>query len=136
MPSGDDLLKGRHFDRGIVVLRARWRLRYKLGCRNPVEMMAEWDVSRSYDAHALGPATCSRIRNAVDPLRASSSWIVACRRDLGQSKGRWTYLCLAMDKAGKTVDFLLRAKRDVAAAEVFFRWAFENQGRPPRKIAL
>jgi transposase-like protein len=41
-----------------------------------------------------------------------------------------------MDKAGKIVDFLLRAKRDVAAAEVFFRWAFENQGRPPRKIAL
>jgi transposase-like protein len=41
-----------------------------------------------------------------------------------------------MDKAGKTMDFLLRAKRDVAAAEVFFRWAFENQGRPPRKIAL
>ena len=136
MPSGDDLFKGRHFDRGIIVLRARWRLRYKLGCRNLVEMMAEPDVSRSYDHHALGPAPCSRIRKAVEPLRASSSRIVARRRDLRQIKGRWTYLCRAVDKAGKTVDFLLRAKRDVAAAKAFFRWAFKNQGRPPRKIAL
>jgi hypothetical protein len=30
-------------------------------------------------------------------------------------KGRWTYLCRAVDKGGKTVDFLLRAKRDFAA---------------------
>ena len=110
MPSWDDLFKGRHFGRGIIVLRARWRLRYKLGCRNLVEMMAEPDVSRSYDHHALGPAPCSRIRKAVEPLRASSSRIVARRRDLRQIKGRWTYLCRAVDKAGKTVDFLLRAK--------------------------
>jgi transposase-like protein len=56
MPSGDDLFKGRHFDGGIIVLRARWRVRYKLGCRNLMEMMAEPDVCRSYDHHALGPA--------------------------------------------------------------------------------
>ena len=62
MPSWDDLFKGRHFGRGIIVLRARWRLRYKLGCRNRVEMMAEPDVSRSYDHHALGPASCSGVR--------------------------------------------------------------------------
>jgi transposase-like protein len=51
-------------------------------------------------------------------------------------KGRWTYLYRAVDKAGKTVDFLLRAKRDVAAAKAFFRRAFKSQGRLPHKIAL
>jgi transposase-like protein len=48
----------------------------------------------------------------------------------------WTYLCPAVDKEGKTVDFLLRAKRDVAAAKAFFRRAFKNQGRLPRAITL
>jgi transposase-like protein len=51
-------------------------------------------------------------------------------------RGRWTYLHRAVDKEGKTVDFLLRAKRDVAAAKAFFRGAFGRQGRLPHKIAL
>jgi transposase-like protein len=42
----------------------------------------------------------------------------------------------ALSKAGKTVDFLLRAKRDVAAAKVFFRRAFASRGRLPDKITL
>src|ERR1700733_13941941 len=37
---------------------------------------------------------------------------------------------------GKTVDFLLRAKRDVAAAKAFFRRASSAQGRLPHKITL
>ena len=52
------------------------------------------------------------------------------------SGGRWTYLCRAVDKEGRTVDFLLRAKRDVAAAKAFFRLAFRRQGRLPLKITL
>ena len=51
-------------------------------------------------------------------------------------KGRWTYLYRAVDKEGRTVDFLLRAKRDVAAAKAFFRLAFRRQGRLPHKITL
>ena len=39
-------------------------------------------------------------------------------------KGRWTYLYRSVDKEGKTVDFLLRVKRDVAAAKAFFWRAF------------
>jgi transposase-like protein len=50
-------------------------------------------------------------------------------------KGRWTYLYRAVGN-GKTIDFLLRAKLNVAAAKVFFRRAFESQGRLPRAITL
>jgi len=35
-------------------------------------------------------------------------------------KGVWKYLYQAVDKEGKTIDFLLTAKRDKAAAMHFF----------------
>ena len=44
----DDLFKGRHFDREIIVLCVRWYLRYKLSFRDLVEMMAERGLSLSH----------------------------------------------------------------------------------------
>ncbi len=38
-------------------------------------------------------------------------------------KGVWKYLYRAVDKRGTTVDFLLMAKRDMAAAKRFFHQA-------------
>ena len=38
-------------------------------------------------------------------------------------KGRWTYLYRAVDSRGQTIDFLLAARRDTAAAKRFFRKA-------------
>ena len=38
-------------------------------------------------------------------------------------KGRWTYLYRAVDSRGQTIDFLLSARRDAAAAKRFFRKA-------------
>ena len=36
-------------------------------------------------------------------------------------KGRWTYLYRAVDSRGQTIDFLLSARRDAAAARRLFR---------------
>jgi IS6 family transposase len=38
-------------------------------------------------------------------------------------KGAWTYLYRAVDSLGQTIDFLLSARRDAAAAKRFFRKA-------------
>ena len=46
------------------------------------------------------------------------------------------YLYRAVDRAGRTVDFRLSARRDVAAAKVFFRKAIECQQRVPQTITL
>ena len=43
--------------------------------------------------------------------------------------GQWKYLYRAVDRDGSTIDFLLRAQRDCAAARRFF------SGTPCRSIA-
>jgi transposase-like protein len=51
-------------------------------------------------------------------------------------KGVWHFLYRAVDRAGRTVDFRLSARRDVAAAKAFFRKALKSQQRPPQTITL
>jgi transposase-like protein len=52
-------------------------------------------------------------------------------------RGKFSYLYRAVDKQGKTVDFLLRPDRGIAAAQAFFRKALSTSlPRRPRKITL
>ena len=49
--------------------------------------------------------------------------------------GRWRYLYRADDGTGRTIDFLLSAKRDKAAARRFFRRALARKNtRHPRTV--
>lgn len=50
-------------------------------------------------------------------------------------KGEWYFLYRAVDKYGDTIDFLLRKKRNNAAAKAFFRKSFRHNGRPD-KVAI
>ena len=50
-------------------------------------------------------------------------------------KGQEKYLYRAVDSTGQTIDLLLTAKRDAAAAKRFFRKAFRSSCNPiPRVI--
>ena len=137
MLSVDEPFKGRHLDREIIVLCARWYLRFKLNFRDLVEMMAERGVSLSHTTimrwiYCYAPEFDKRWNRFA--CRAGDSWRVD--ETYVKIKGRWTYLYRAVNSNGKTVDFLLRAKRDVVAAKAFFRRAFKKQGRLPRVITL
>ncbi|SAL84624.1 integrase catalytic region [Caballeronia choica] len=44
--------------------------------------------------------------------------------------GPWKYLYRAVDKEGNTVDFLLRAHRDKAAARRYFEKSIDQNGEP------
>jgi len=45
-------------------------------------------------------------------------------------RGQWKYLYRAVDKAGNTVDFLLRAHRDKVAGRRYFEKAIDRNGAP------
>jgi transposase-like protein len=45
-------------------------------------------------------------------------------------RGQWKYLYRAVDRQGNTVDFLLRAHRDKAAARRYFEKSIEQNGQP------
>jgi len=47
-------------------------------------------------------------------------------------KSTWKYLYRAVDRDGKTIDFLLTAKRDKAAAKHFFDKAMQANGVPEK----
>ena len=51
-------------------------------------------------------------------------------------RGKWVYLYHAIDRAGKTVDLRLSARRDVAAAKAFFAKPIRSQGLAPKTITL
>jgi transposase-like protein len=44
----EELFKGRHFDREVIILCVRWYLRFKVSLRDLVEMMAERGLSMAH----------------------------------------------------------------------------------------
>ncbi|KAF2988792.1 IS6 family transposase (plasmid) [Methylocystis sp. MJC1] len=137
MLSIDEFFRGRHFDREISILCVRWYLRFKLSFRDLVEIMAERGIDL---AHTTIMRWIQRYAPEFEkrwnrfPCRAGRSWRVD--ETYVRIKVSGTCLYRAVDSDGKTVDFLLRARRDIAAAKAFFRRAFQRQGRLPRAITL
>ncbi len=133
----DVLFEGRHFDHELIVLCVRWYLRFKLSFRDLVEMMAERGLSMAHTTimrwvHHYAPEFERRWNRFARP--SGRSWRVDAT--CVKIRGRWMYLYRAVDREGKTVDFRLSARRNVAAAKAFFRKAIRSQGSAPRTITL
>ena len=131
-----DLFKGRHFDREVIVLCVRWYLGFKLSSRDLVQMMAERGIALTHTTilrwvQRYVPEFEKRWNQYSRPV--GGSW--RCDETYIKVKGGWTYLYRAVDKQGRTVDFLLSERRDVAAAKRFFSKAMKKHGTP-RVITL
>src|SRR5258705_9150466 len=134
--SAQELFKGRHFDREIIVLCVRWYLTFKLSSRDLVQMMAERGIVLAHTTilrwvQRYVPDFEKRWNHYARPV--GDSWRVD--ETYIKVRGQWVYLYRAVDKEGRTVDFLLSERRDVAAAKRFFSRATRQHGAP-RVITL
>jgi putative transposase len=132
-----ELFRCRHFNHEIITLCVRWYVTYKLSYRDLVEMMAERHVDLAHTTilrwvQRYVPEFAKRWQQYTRPV--GTSW--RCDETYIRIKGRWVYLFYrAVDRQGRTVDFLLSERRDIAATKGFLQQAIEKRG-VPRKITL
>ncbi|WP_157660816.1 IS6 family transposase [Burkholderia ubonensis] len=125
------VLKRLHFPVDVILLCVRWYVAYSLSLRNLEEMMEEHGIE-------LDHSTVHRWVTKLVPLFEKA--FRKHKRPVGKSwrmdetyikvRGQWKYLYRAVDKAGDTVDFLFRARRDRAAAKRYFEKAIDRNGAP------
>ena len=125
------MIKRLHYPIEVMLAFVRWYAVYPLSLRHIEEMMAERGV-------LVDSTTVHRWSIKMLPILAAamrrrkrcvgSNW----RMDETYVKvgGQWTYLYRAVDRAGATIDFVLRTHRDYAAARRFFERAVELHGVP------
>ncbi len=126
-------LKYKQFQAEIILLNVRWYLAYPLSYRNLEEMMKDRGLELDHTSIYRWVQEYSKVlvKNFNKRKRpVSRSW----RMDETYIKvrGEWKYLYRAVDKHGKTVDFMLSSKRDVSAAASFLCKAIGNNGIPEK----
>ncbi|NVO56648.1 IS6 family transposase [Rhodobacteraceae bacterium B1Z28] len=127
--------KGCHFPKQAILHAVDFYLRYSVSLRDLEEILAERGVTVDH-------ATLSRWVVKFSPLVAieahkrKKSGAASWRMDETYLKvrGQWMYLYRAIDRDGKTLDFMLSERRDTAAAKKFFSKALANNGIPLRIV--
>ena len=127
------VLQRLHYPIEVMLVCVRWYAAYPLSLRQIEEMMAKRGVivdhttvhRWSVKMLPLLAATMRRRKRA-----GGASWRIdeTCVKVGGQ----WKYLYRAVDKAGHTIDFLVCAHRDYAAARRFFERAIDRHGIPEK----
>ena len=135
VPSISGLFKWRQFEPEVILLAVGWYLRFSLSYREVEELLAErglwvdhvivWRWVQRY-----APELQRRLRRHLKPT--SDSWRVD--ETYIRIKGKWRYLYRAVDSTGATLDFLLSAKQDAAAAKRFLAKALGQQNHPAPRV--
>jgi transposase, IS6 family len=129
------LFKWRQFEPEVILLAVGWYLRFSLSYREVEELLAErgllvdhvtvWRWVQRY-APELERRLRSRLKPTNDSWRVDETYV--------RVKGKWIYLYRAVDSTGATIEFLLSAKRDAAAAERFLTKALGGENHPAPRV--
>ena len=126
--------KGMRFPVEIILVCVRWYAAYPLSYRHLEEMMEERGVFLDHSTINRWAIRFLPMLEKVFRRQYKRPVGLSWRMDETYVKvnGVWKYLYRAVDKEGKTVDFLLTAKRDKAAAKRFFEKAMNANGLPEK----
>jgi putative transposase len=128
--------KGMRFPIDVIMIFIRWYVAYPLSYRHIEELMEERGVSVD---HSTINRWAVRFLPLIEKLSRKHKRQVGTSWRMDETyikvKGIWKYLYRAVDKEGKTVDFLLTGHRDMAAARRFFEKAIRENGAP-EKVAM
>jgi IS6 family transposase len=126
---GCGLFKWRQFEPEVILLAVGWYLRFSLSYRDVEELRADhvtvWRWVQRYGLE-MEQRLRRRLKATNDSWRVDETYI--------RVKGKWVYLYRAVDSAGATIDFLLSAKRDAAAAERFLAKALGGENHPAPRV--
>jgi len=128
VPSISGLFKWRQFEPEVILLAVGWYLRFSLSYRDVEELLAERGLHADH-------VTVWRLGPALRPGNGTTFALEAQTDQRQLAGGRERYLYRAVDSSGATLDFLLSAKQDAAAAKRFLAKALGRQNHPvPRVI--
>jgi transposase, IS6 family len=121
--------KGRHYSGEIILPAVRLYLRYPLAYQHVAEMLAERGLAVDASCiwrwvQAYAPELNKRCRPHLRPTNKSYRIDETYIRIKGEDR----YPYRALDSTGQTIDFLLMARRDTAAAKRFLVRAMEASG--------
>ncbi len=129
------IFKWRQTEPQLILCAVRWYLRYSLSFRDVEELLLERGLEADHTTvwrwvQRYGPELEQRLRRHLKPT--NRSWRVD--ETYIRVKGRWCYLYRAIDSTGATIDFLLSALRDAAAAKRLFRKALSDRSHPQPRV--
>ena len=125
--------KGAHFPPEVILMGIRWYLAYPLSTRHVEELMEERGVNMDHSTVNRWVIKYSPQLDQEFHRRKRSVW-TSWRMDEThiKVKGEWRYLYRAVDKDGKTIDFLLTKQRDKKVARRFLNKAIGRHGAPEK----
>ena len=134
-PTRAEIFKWRQTKPELILCAVRWYLRYSLSLRDVEELFAERGLEADHTTiwrwvQRYGPELEQRLRRQLKPT--NKSWRVD--ETYIRVQGRWCYLYRAIDSTGATIDFLLSALRDAAAAKRLFYQALSDPSHPQPRV--
>lgn len=127
--------KGSQYPKSVIVYAVFFYVRYAVSYRDLQEILQERGVGVDHTTLnrwvvKYAPLIAAQAQKRKQPT--ASSWRVD--ETYIKVKSRWVYQYRAIDKHGKTLDFMLSEQRDADASTAFFKRTIETNGLPEKVV--